>query len=306
MSFTPAIEPLSSKPSTSTIATIIEARPREVAGFSLRRLLPSRARRLIGPFIYLDHMGPVEFTPGAGVDVPPHPHIGLATITYLFDGELIHRDSLGSYQSIRPSEINWMTAGRGIVHSERTGPELRRTGSTLHALQIWVALLQAFEESEPAFHHYAGADVPEFQKDSARIRVLVGNAFGIESKVQTFSPTLLLDVAMGPQHELSIPEGYEEQACYVVAGTVNCGAERVEAGRMLVFASGIRPVLRAETAVRLVLLGGAPMDGPRHIWWNFVSSSQERIEQAKLNWKQRRFPKVPGDENEYATLPSFS
>jgi redox-sensitive bicupin YhaK (pirin superfamily) len=305
VSFIQASEPVSSISSTTSIA-IIDARPRDVGGVKVRRLLPSRSRRLVGPFIFLDHMGPVTFAPGKGVDVPPHPHIGLATVTYLLDGELIHRDSLGSHQPIQPGEINWMTAGRGIVHSERTSPELRAAGSSLHALQLWVALPKADEEMEPAFHHYAAQALPEFRKEGGQIRVLIGKAYGVESQVHTLTQTFLIDVITQRDCELPIPDQYEERAVYVIEGAVRCGGERAEAGRMLVFAAGTKAAIRAESACRLVLLGGAAIDGPRHIWWNFVSSSPERIEQAKRDWKERRFPKVPGDDIDFAPLPTYS
>jgi redox-sensitive bicupin YhaK (pirin superfamily) len=306
VSFIQASEPVSSVSSSGGIAAIVDARPRDIGGFTVRRLLPSRVRRLVGPFIFLDHMGPVALAPGRGIDVWPHPHIGLATVTYLLDGELIHRDSLGSHQPIQPGEINWMTAGRGIVHSERTSPELRRAGSSLHALQLWVALPKAHEETEPAFHHYAARALPEIQKGDGQIRVLIGEAYEVESQVQTLTPTFMIDAVMQPNCELPIPDSYEERAAYVVDGAIQCGAERAEAGRMFVFPAGAKTMVRAESSARLLLLGGAAIDGPRNIWWNFVSSSQERIEQAKRDWKERRFPKVPGDEVEFAPLPTYS
>jgi redox-sensitive bicupin YhaK (pirin superfamily) len=244
-------------------------------------------------------MGPVTLAPRRGIDVPPHPHIGLATVTYLLDGELIHRDSLGSHQAIQPGEINWMTAGRGVVHSERTGPELRRAGSNLHALQLWVALPKAHEEGDPAFRHYAA-------QDEGQIRVLIGRGYGVESQVRTLTPTFLIDMMVQPGRELPIPGEYEERAAYVVAGAVHFGSERAEAGRMLVFAPRVTASVRAESPARIILLGGDPIDGPRHIWWNFVSSSQERIEQAKRDWKERRFPAIPGDDKEFTPLPTYS
>jgi len=304
MSILPSTDPAcSSCPSTPAIATIIDARPRDIEGFRVRRLLPSAARRLVGPFIFLDHMGPAVLAPGEGMDVRPHPHIGLATVTYLFEGEIVHRDSLGSHQTIRPGEINWMTAGRGIAHSERTGPELRRTGSRMNGLQIWMALPLAHEESEPRFHHHPAPTLPAFEEGGASIRVLAGSAFGRTSPVRTFSPLFYLDVAMPAGGELPLPREHEERAAYVVEGAITCGVERAEPGRMLVFTPGADARLRAEIDTRLVLLGGAPIDGKRHIWWNFVSSSKERIEQAKRDWKERRFPKIPGDEVEYVPLP---
>ncbi|PYS94431.1 MAG: hypothetical protein DMF50_12520 [Acidobacteria bacterium] len=304
MSVTPVMEPIcSSPPSGSAVAAIIDARNRDVGGYAVRRLLPSRARRLVGPFIFFDHMGPAVFAPGEGIDVPPHPHIGLATVTYLFEGELLHRDSLGSQQLIRPGDINWMTAGRGIVHSERTTPERRRQGSRLHALQLWVALPMALEESEPSFVHHPGATLPELNVAGARLRVLAGTAYGVTSPVRASSPLFYVDAAMPAGSELTLPSEHEERAVYVIDGALGCGAERAEAGRMLVFAPEAKVVVRAEPATRVVLVGGAPLEGGRHIFWNFVSSSRERIEQAKRDWKEGRYPKVPGDEVEFSPLP---
>lgn len=304
MSVWPVTDPACSNcPSTPEIATIIDARPRDVDGFRVRRLLPSATRRLVGPFIFFDHMGPAQFGPGKGMDVRPHPHIGLATVTYLFEGEIVHRDSLGSRQPIRPGEINWMTAGRGIVHSERTGPELRRAGSRLHGLQLWVALPLAHEEIEPEFHHHPADTLPAFDEDGAHIRVLAGSAYGRTSPVQTLSPLFFVDMAMPAGCALPLPPEYEEGAVYIVEGATMCGAERAEPGRMLVFTPGAQVRLCAETPARVVLVGGAPIDGNRHIWWNFVSSSTERIEQAKRDWKERRYPKIPGDEVDFVPLP---
>jgi redox-sensitive bicupin YhaK (pirin superfamily) len=304
MSIRPTPEPTdSSCPSTPAIAALIDARPRDIGGFRVRRLLPSTRRRLVGPFIYFDHMGPADLAPGNGLDVPPHPHIGLATVTYLFEGEILHRDSLGSHQAIRPGEINWMTAGRGIVHSERTGPELRATGSKLHGLQLWVALPLADEEAVPDFRHYAADRLPAFEAGGARVRVLAGSAYGATSPVHTFSPLLYVDAALPAGAELPLPPEHEERAAYVVEGSIGCGAERASPGRMLVFAKGADVRLRAESASRVVLVGGAPIDAARHIWWNFVSSSKDRIEQAKRAWREGRFSSVPGDEEDFVPLP---
>ena len=304
MSVRPAIDPAcSSQPTTAVVATIIDARPRDIDGFPIRRLLPSRTRRLVGPFIFFDHMGPAELGPGTGMDVRPHPHIGLATVTYLFDGEIVHRDSLGSHQPIRPGAINWMTAGRGIAHSERTSPELRRTGSNVHGLQLWVALPLSHEETDPAFHHHGADELPAFERDGARIRVLAGAAYGERSPVQTFSPLFYVDVAMPAGSELPIPGHHQERAAYVVSGALDCDAEIAAQGRMLVFAPNADVRLRATAESRIVLIGGAPLDGKRHIWWNFVSSSKERIERAKRDWRERRFAKIPEDEGELVPLP---
>ena len=285
------------------VETVIDGRPRDLGGFGVRRVLPSAERRMVGPFTFFDHMGPAEFGPGEGLDVRPHPHIGLATVTYLFEGEILHRDSLGSVQPIHPGDINWMTAGRGIAHSERTSPELRQRGSRLHGLQLWVALPRAFEEVEPSFHHHPAASLPERERDGVRLRVLAGSAYGMTSPVEILSPLFYADALLSEGSELELPGGHEERAIYVVDGAVRHGAERAEVGRMVAFAPEAKVVLRAERATRIALLGGAPLDGERYIDWNFVSSSRDRLQQARRDWKEGRFPKVPGDEVEFIPLP---
>jgi redox-sensitive bicupin YhaK (pirin superfamily) len=303
MSWTQANEPSCTNCATTpAIETIIEARTRDLGGFSVERVLPSVRRKLVGPFIFFDHMGPVTFAPGQAIDVRPHPHINLATVTYLFEGEIVHRDSLGSVQAIRPGAINWMTAGRGIVHSERTAPELRKTGSRLHGLQLWVALPKAHEETGPDFRHYAAETLPAFERDGARLRVLAGSAYGAASPVRTLSPLFYVEATISAGAELSLPDEHRERAAFVVEGVIRCGEERIEPSRMAVFAPGWTPPLRAESGARVMLLGGASIDGERHIWWNFVSSSRDRIEQAKRDWKEGRFPRVPG-ETEFIPLP---
>ena len=302
MSVQPATEPIYTGSALAVIANVIDGRARDLGGVAIRRVLPAAARRMVGPFTFLDEMNGA-FTAGQGLDVPPHPHIGLATVTYLFDGEIVHRDSLGSLQPIRPGDINWMTAGRGIVHSERTAAERRKQASRLHGLQLWAALPLAHEETEPVFHHHPGASLPERPRDGIRLRVLAGAAFGMTSPVQTLSPLFYVEAVMSAGSALPLPTEHEERALYLVEGAITCGAERTEAGRMLVFVPGASVVLRAESPARLVLLGGAPLDGRRYIHWNFVSSSRERIEQAKREWKERRFPTVPGDEVEFVPLP---
>ncbi|MCA1853853.1 MAG: pirin family protein [Beggiatoa sp.] len=302
MSYTEANAPIcTSCVSTPAIETIIEARHR-VGGFTVRRLLPSSVRRLVGPFIFFDHMGPAALAPGQGIDVRPHPHINLATVTYLFDGEIVHRDSLGSHQPIRPGAINWMTAGRGIVHSERTGPELRKTGSRLHGIQLWVALPKGHEEAEPEFRHYGAPTLPALEAPGVRMRILIGTAYGATSPVQTLSSLFYVEATMSEGGELALPGEHEGRAAYVAEGAVWCGPERIEVSRMIVFVPGSMPRLQAESPARVMLLGGAPMDGERHLWWNFVSSSKARIERAKRDWKEGRFPKVPG-ETEFIPLP---
>jgi len=304
MSVLPDIEPATAPcPGDPQLAAVIDARPRDLGGFTVGRVLPSPARKLIGPFIFFDHMGPAAFPPGRGIDVRPHPHIGLATVTYLFEGEIVHRDSLGSHQPIRPGDVNWMTAGRGITHSERTAAELRQAGARLDGLQLWVALPLAHEETDPEFHHHPARDLPVAVIAGTRVRVLAGSAFGQTSPVRTFSPLFYVDAALPAGSELPLPGEHEERAAYVVSGRVECGNERAERGRMLVFTPGARATLRAVSDARVALIGGAPIDGERHIFWNFVSSSQARIEQAKRDWREGRFAKVPGDEREFIPLP---
>lgn len=303
MSWTQASEPLcTSCETTPAIETIIEARTRDLGGFSVERVLPSARRKLVGPFIFFDHMGPATFEPGQAIDVRPHPHINLATVTYLIEGEIVHRDSLGSVQAIRPGAINWMTAGRGIVHSERTAPELRKTGSRLHGLQLWVALPKTHEETEPDFRHYAAETLPAFERNGSRLRVLAGSAYGAASPVRTLSPLFYVEATIPAGAELPLPDEHRERAAFVVEGVIRCGEERIEPSRMAVFAPGRSPTLHAESDARVMLLGGAPIDGERHIWWNFVSSSPGRIEQAKRDWKEGRFLPVPG-ETEFIPLP---
>src|SRR5262245_16474413 len=303
MSVRPIVEPSCLEASAvPAITTVIDGRPRSFGGLDVRRVLPARARRMVGPFTFLDEMRDTGAA-GQGVDVLPHPHIGLATVTYLFEGELVHRDSLGSLQTIRPGDINWMTAGRGIVHSERTAPDRRGPGARLRGLQLWVALPRAHEEDAPSFHHHRADRLPECELDGVRLKVLAGAAFGMASPVETLSPLFYVDASMSAGSALALPGEHEERAVYVVDGAIGCGAERAEAGRMLVFAGGTGATLRAAAPARVVVLGGAPLDGPRHIYWNFVSSSKERIEQAKRDWKEGRFPKVPGDEVEFTPLP---
>jgi redox-sensitive bicupin YhaK (pirin superfamily) len=304
MSVLPSLDPSCSNVSSEpVVATVIDGRARNLGGLSVRRVLPSRARRRVGPFTFFDEMGPINFSLGQGIDVPPHPHIGLSTVTYLFEGEIVHRDSLGSHQPIRPGDVNWMMAGRGIVHSERTAEAHRARGSRLHGLQLWVALPRSEEEAPPSFHHHPSATLPEQDHAGVRLRCLAGAAYGMASPVQTASALFYVDAVMPSGGELRLPVEHAERAVYIVSGALRCGSESATAGRMLVFARHASPVLRAEQPTRVVLLGGAGLDGERHIFWNFVSSSKERIEQAKRDWKEGRFPNVPGDENESVPLP---
>ncbi len=285
----------------SPVELVIEPRPRDLGGFEVRRVLPFVKRRMVGPFVFLDHIGPAVFAPGTGVDVRPHPHIGLATVTYLFEGEMMHRDSVGAVRNIMPGDVNWMTAGRGIVHSERTAPEARARGFAMHGIQAWVALPVEAEETEPSFHHHGKDSLPMINLDGVRLRLIAGTAYGKESPVRTFSPTFYLDAAMQGGSVLPLTDEHEERAVYIAEGAVEIGGEAYESGRMLVFAPGAAVTIRALADSRLMLLGGANI-GERHIWWNLVSSRPERIEQAKADWKEQRFPKVPG-ETEFIPLP---
>jgi len=286
----------------TSIAHVVAARGRDLGGFEVRRVLPWGGGRMVGPFIFLDQMGPVAFAPGQGIDVRPHPHIGLATVTYLFEGELVHRDSLGVVQTIRPGDVNWMTAGRGIVHSERTGPEMRASGQRMYGLQSWVALPGEYEEAEPAFDHTAAAKLPEQNKNGAKLRVIAGRAFGLASPVRVFSEMFYVDVVMSKGAALYLPDEYAERAAYVLQGTVAAEQREFGAGTLLIFTAESRAQLVAKDASRVALLGGAPLEDQRHIWWNFVSSSRERIELAKRQWAQGVFPQVPG-ETEFIPLP---
>jgi redox-sensitive bicupin YhaK (pirin superfamily) len=285
---------------------ILEGRQRDIDGFPLVRVLPSPRRRLVGPFIFFDHIGPADVAPGQGLDVRPHPHINLATVTYLFEGEFTHRDSLGFEQVIRPGAINWMTAGRGIVHSERTPAALRKTGSRLHGLQIWVALPKEQEEVLPDFHHHGAETLPAFEQDGIAIRVLAGAAFGRTSPVRTLSPLFYVETKLPAGARLRMPDGYADRAAYVVEGAVRSAAERAHRAQMILFDEGDEAVVEAEEPSRVMLFGGARLDGERHIYWNFVSSSPERIERAKREWQEGRFPRVPGDETEFIPLPDDS
>ncbi len=270
-------------------------------GFLVRRLLPAAACRSVGPFIFFDHFGPAREAPGVNHDVRPHPHIGLATVTYLFEGAMLHRDSLGSHQLIEPGAINWMTAGRGIVHSERRPESLRDTSYVNHGLQLWVALPREFEEAEPSFEHTPAAAIPELQLGETTVRVLVGAAFGQRSPVHTLAPTLYLDIQLPAGGRLELPPLVAEMAVYAVQGALRVDGHAVLTQQMAVLGSE-SVSLSASAVTRLVVIGGAPLDGPRHMWWNFVSSRKDRIAQAADDWQAQRIGQVPG-ETEFIPLP---
>ncbi|WP_411820148.1 pirin family protein [Hyphococcus formosus] len=288
---------------------IIEPRTRDLGGFTVGRVLPYAKRRTVGPFIFFDEMGPAQFDPGGGIDVRPHPHIGLATVTYLFDGEIRHRDSLGYDQVIRPGDVNWMTAGRGIVHSERTDEALRKRGQFMHGIQSWVALPLEHERTDPSFHHHPKDTLPEINRDGVSMRLIAGTAFGETSPVETFSPIFYLAAEAQKGASIPLPGDYEERAIYVVDGSVEIDGETHEGGRMVVFDNGHEPTITAIEESRLMLLGGAPI-GKRFIWWNLVATDQSLIEEAKAAWTasaQSNFIdsvfSLPPDENEFIPLP---
>ncbi len=285
------------------IDLLIDQRRRDLGGFEVGRVLPFTQRRMVGPFAFFDHMGPVDFPAGIPrtFDVRPHPHIGLATVTYLFDGEIMHRDSVGSEQAIRPGEVNWMVAGRGITHSERF-ERARREGGGLHGIQAWVALPAEYEETEPDFTHYSAASLPLIEEDAARGRLIAGSAYGAMSTVRTFSPMFYLHWDLAPGARIALPSGHRERAVYVAAGEVDIGGQAVRAGQMAVIAEGAAPVLHAAIPASVMALGGEPI-GPRFIDWNFVSSSKERIEEAKADWRAGRMKLPDLDHDEFIPLP---
>jgi redox-sensitive bicupin YhaK (pirin superfamily) len=285
------------------IELVLHAKPRDLGGFEVRRVLPAMQRRLVGPFVFFDHLGPVAIPPGHGFDVRPHPHIGLATVTYLFEGEMVHKDSLGSDLSIHPGDVNWMTAGRGIAHSERASATARRDGISMHGIQSWVALPLEHEETEPTFAHHPKASLPRLEKGGVTLDVIAGTAYGETSPVKVLAPTIYVHARMPAGTTLPIDDGHEERAIYVVEGTIRCDGNSCEAGTLVIFEKGAPAAIEAESDARVMLLGGAHLPGHREIWWNFVSSSKERIERAKDDWRNQRWAKVPGDDAEFIPLP---
>lgn len=283
------------------VELIIQPRDKDLGGFSVRRVLPTAKRKLVGPWIFFDHMGPAEFAAGQGINVRPHPHINLATVTYLFEGEILHRDSLGSLQAIRPGDINLMVAGRGIVHSERERPEITAVNHRLHGLQLWLALPEADEEIDPAFYHYPAAEIPGVTVAGVPVRAMMGSAYGVTSPVKTFADTLYVEAHLQPGQTLVLPEA-EELAVYVASGSLKTRETEILEHAMVVFSAEPGVMLEAVDESRIAIIGGETMS-PRFIEWNFVSSSRERIEQAKADWQAQRFPTVPGDDAEFIPLP---
>lgn len=287
--------------SCSAIERVLEPRLSDLGGFSVRRLLPTRQLKMVGPWIFFDHMGPARFEPGAGINVRPHPHIGLATVTYLFEGEMLHRDSLGSVQVIRPGDVNLMLAGRGIVHSERERPEALSSARTQHGLQLWLALPEEYEEAEPAFYHYPQTDLPRVDVEGVAARVMIGRAYGVVSPVRAFADTLYVEATLARGQRLVLPDA-EERALYVVQGELKARDVALPAHSMAVLSHESGVEVEAVEDARIAVIGGEALSH-RYIEWNFVSSRKERIERAKDDWRAGRFDKVPGDEEEFIPLP---
>ena len=310
MSWNPSLDPVCPDAvAVEAIETLIVPRARDIGGFEVRRALPAPKRQMVGPFIFFDQMGPAEFISGQGVDVRPHPHIGLATVTYLFRGEFQHRDSLGSNQIILPGAVNWMVAGRGVTHSERTSAATRKAPHSLFGIQTWVALPEAQEDAQPSFEHHGKESLPLIESDGASVRLILGRAYGETAPVQVFSETFYADAELRPGSLLPLPDDHEDRGLYVVEGSISVAGQAFESGQMMVFRPGDRISVAAGPAgARLIILGGATLGGPRYIWWNFVASSQDRIEAAKDEWRKADwgrglFDLPPDDRDEFTPLP---
>jgi redox-sensitive bicupin YhaK (pirin superfamily) len=310
MSWNPTLDPgCPDAVGVDAIETLIIPRARDLGGFEVRRALPAPKRQMVGPFIFFDQAGPAEFVTGQGIDVRPHPHIGLATVTYLYRGEFQHRDSLGSNQMILPGAVNWMVAGKGVTHSERTSVATRKAPHSLFGIQTWVALPEASEEVAPSFEHHAKDTLPEIEVDGARLRLILGHAYGEKAPASVFSETFYVDAVLQPGARLPVPDDHEDRGIYVTEGTVSVAGQNFEAGRMMVFRPGDAiSVAAGPEGARLMLLGGATLGGPRYIWWNFVASSTERLDHAKEEWRQGRwgegmFDLPPDDRDEFIPLP---
>jgi len=287
---------------TPPAPAILEPHTKDLGGFEVRRLLPAYPKKMIGPFIFFDHMGPARFPPGQGIDVRPHPHIGLATLTYLFEGSIMHRDSLGVVQRITAGDVNWMTAGGGIVHSERSPQEERGAGSALHGIQTWLALPLKDEQTKPSFTHLSRTQLPAISDRGVELRVIAGTAFGQQAPTPVFSQTLYVAAELAAGAKMGVPAEHEERGVYVVSGDVTVAGDSVAPFHVAVLPPGGTVEIRAASAARLMLFGGARLDGDRHIWWNFVASSRDLMEEAKERWREQRFPPVP-DETEFIPLP---
>ncbi|MCA1500073.1 pirin family protein [Bradyrhizobium sp. NBAIM14] len=310
MSWNPTLEPLCPEAGElESIETQIIPRARDLGGFEVRRALPAPARQMVGPFIFFDQMGPAEFLTGGGIDVRPHPHIGLATVTYLYNGEFQHRDSLGTNQMIYPGEVNWMIAGRGVTHSERTSSTTRAGKNSLFGIQTWVALPENAEETSASFEHHAKEALPFLEGEGKQVRLILGSAWGETAPVKTFTEMFYADVVLEPGTALPLPDNHEDRGLYITDGSIQVAGDRFESGRMMVFRPGDAITVRAgERGARLMLLGGETLNGPRYLWWNFVGSSQEKIDAAKEawakgDWAHGRFRLPPGDDQEFIPLP---
>ncbi|MBY5393306.1 pirin family protein [Rhizobium leguminosarum] len=310
MSWNPAIEPgCPDEVSIDAIETLIVPRARDLGGFEVRRALPAPNRQMVGPFIFFDQAGPAELLSGQGIDVRPHPHIGLGTVTYLYRGEFHHRDSTGADQIIRPGELNWMVAGRGVTHSERTTSTARSGPNSMFGIQTWLALPERDEDMEPTFDHYDKEALPVIEDGGASVRLILGDAYGQTAPAKLLSEAFYADVALSPGSRLPLPDNHEDRGVYIVEGSISIAGQQFEASQMMVFRPGDRITVAAgERGARLMVLGGATLSGPRYIWWNFVASSKERIEAAKAewraeNWGQGRFDLPVDDRHEHIPLP---
>jgi len=310
MSWNPSLAPICpDEVGADAIETLIIPRARDVAGFEVRRALPAPRRQLVGPFIFFDQMGPSEFLTGAGIDIRPHPHIGLGTVTWLLQGDIHHRDSIGSDQVIRPGAVNWMVAGRGVSHSERTSCSARRGPHSLFGVQTWIALPEAQEEIDPFFEHHPAEALPTFRDGGIEARLIMGSAYGAQAPARLFGETFYLDVTLSPDALFPLPDDHEDRAIHLLKGEITVAGERFAAGQMLVFRPGDAVTVAAgPQGARLVALGGATLGEPRYVWWNFVSSSRERIEEARHHWQaadwgKGMFDLPPGDDREFIPLP---
>ncbi|WP_026363059.1 pirin family protein [Methylopila sp. M107] len=304
MTWTPCPDPvLGNRASADAIELLIVPRSVDLGEMTVRRALPSKDRQMVGPFIFFDQMGPAEFLTDQGIDVRPHPHINLSTVTYLFEGEILHRDSLGTELAIQPGAVNWMRAGRGIVHSERTSAARKKSGQRLFGIQTWMALPLDQEESDPAFVHHGAEALPVVEADGVRARLIAGSAFGATSPLVVPSPTLYADVELAAGKRMPIDATYEERAIYTISGEIEIAGDVFAPNQLLVLRPGDAITVSARSDARLMLFGGAALEGPRYMWWNFVSSRRERIQQAKEEWAKGRFDTVPGDEQEFIPLP---
>ncbi|MEM6812582.1 MAG: pirin family protein [Pseudomonadota bacterium] len=303
MSWMPGADPDISLECPNGVEMVIIPRTGDIGNFEVHRALPFREKRMVGPFIFWDQMGPGEFLTGQGVDVRPHPHIGLSTVTYLFDGTMDHKDSLGNDMRIVPGDVNLMTAGSGIVHSERTGQDIREKPSQLYGIQSWIAQPEKFEDGLPAFHHSSKDELPLFDSEGVKGRVILGEFDGIKSPVQNQWDTLYVELFLDKATKVKIPRMSEERALYVLKGQIEIGGTIYQPQQMMVLNPGEDVTIASQSDVHMMVLGGATMDSPRHIWWNFVSSSKERLEQAKEDWRNKKFPTIPGDNKEFIPLP---